>query len=175
MITLRFPPVALVSLRSFFFLLTAVMLAGCGSSAPILARLQTPDLIATLDKHTPVGSSEAQVRAGLNALEIPSGLVIDYPPTAERPEKVLLARSFMDRGMWLDGADSDIQFMDISYVFSPQDHVMRILIFNDRIRYVDGQPYGNSGGRPLRGPLKEYPFPIPPPLDPLQGATQIMP
>ena len=159
---------------SILSIVCSSLLTAC-QSAPILARLQTPDLIATLDKHTPIGSSEAQVRAGLNAMEIPSGLVIDYPPTAERPEKVLLARSFMDRGMWLDGADSDIQFMDISYVFSPQDQVTRILIFNDRIRYVEGQPYGNSGGRPLRGPLKQYPFPIPPPVDPLQGATQIMP
>ena len=104
----------------------------------------------------------------------PAGFASITPPTAERPEKVLLARSFMDRGMWLDGADSDIQFMDISYVFSPQNQLTRVLIFNDRVRYIEGWPSGTND-RPLQGPLKQYPFPIPPPIDPLQGATQIMP
>lgn len=154
-------------------LLLLLSLTAC-NAPPILARLQTPELQATLQQHTPIGSTQAQVNAGLDALQIPAGLRETYLPTPERPETVLLARSFMDRGFWLSGADSDIQWMDISYVFSPQDRLERVLVFYDRVRYNEGWPTGTND-RPLKGPLKQYPFPIPPPVDPLQGATQILP
>lgn len=169
MIPLWFSQIPLVSLRSSAAFV-ALMLAGCASS-PILARLDDAQVRSMLAEKCPVGSTEPQVHAGLDALGVSKGSRIEYAATPARP-RVLLARQFEDRGPWLSSDDADIEWLDISFVFSNAGALERTLLFRDKIRYVRGDPivYPNAPRRPLAGTLHRYPSPIPPPVDPLEGA-----
>jgi len=149
------------------------MLAQFGCAAPgLYARMDDSQIRSVLAEKCPVGSLEAQVSASLDSLGAPKGTRLVYPATEARP-RVLLLRLFADRGFWLSSDDADVAWLDISFVFSPEDKLQRTLLFRDSIRYGFGEPITspNTPKRPLKGPLKHYPSPIPPPVDPLEGAS----
>jgi hypothetical protein len=152
-------------------IVAALMLCACGAPPAISARMNDAEIRAMLARACPTASTQLQVNHGLDALKVRQASRLAYPATAGRGP-VLLVRLFDDRGFWLDSEDADVKFLDISFAFSPEDHLTRTVLFRDRIRYIRGEPITspNSPRRPLRGPLQPYPSPIPPPIDPLESA-----
>jgi hypothetical protein len=164
-------------MKHFAMIVLALVLLGgplgCSQPAPgVSARMDDAEVRSVLSAHCPAGATQAQVASGLDSLNVRSGSRIAYTADAGRGP-VLLVRLFEDRGPWLDSGDSDIKFLDVSFAFSKEDHLERTLLFRDRIRYVQGEPITSPGSpkRALKGPLQPYPHPIPPPVDPLEGAS----
>jgi hypothetical protein len=153
-------------------LLWTAALAACGHAPAVSARMDDALVRSILAAHCSTGSTASQIGAGLDSLGIKPGSRMLYPAAPSRGP-VLLVRLFEDRGFWLDSDDADVKWLDISFAFSGDDHLERTLLFRDRLRYVQGEPITspNSPKRPLARPLEHYPSPIPPPIDPLQGAS----
>lgn len=108
----------------------------------------------------------ADVQGRLDALKVSRKHRMHYPPTDSRPE-VLLVRMF-DGGFWIDEEDDFVEWLDLSLVFEAGGFD-RALLYRDRVRYFEGDPV-NPPTRPAAGPMLRYPGPIPPPVDPLEGA-----
>jgi hypothetical protein len=153
-------------------ILVGLVFAGCSAAPQVSARMDDAQVRSVLAAHCPPASTVAQVQSSLDALNVRKGSRILYPTTASRGP-VLLVRLFEGRGFWLDSDGSDVKFLDISFAFTPGEQLDRTLLFRDRLRYVQGDPITspNSPKRPLARPLDRYPAPIPPPMDPLEGAS----
>jgi hypothetical protein len=127
---------------------------------------------STLATQIPPGASPDQVKQGLGKLGVGDKYRIDYPPKDGRPQ-VLLTRLFDAGGFWMHGEDCDVEWVDVSFVFTPPpERLDRTLLFRDKLRYFNGDPITspNSPRRPLMARPQHYPAPIPPPVDPLEGA-----
>ncbi len=143
-----------------------VMLAGCATTK-MGATQSDQELRATLDQNFPKGMSVEQVHAKLNDLGVSKKFRIVYPRTESRPA-ILLVRMYYG-GFWVDSGRYTLNWADASYVFGDAG-LDRVLLYRDRVEYYDFDPLWPPT-RPAQGPVYRWPSPIPPPIDPLEGAT----
>ncbi len=126
------------------------------------------ELRATLAANFPPGITVQEVHTRLDELGVGNRFRTLYPAIDSRPE-VLLVRMYYG-GFWVDRGRYTLKWADASYVFDEAGGLDRVLLYRDRVEYYD---YGPLWG-PLRraqGPVHRWPSPIPPPIDPLEGAT----
>lgn len=126
------------------------------------------ELRATIAEHFPPGITVDEVHAALNELGVSKRFRMVYPRTESRP-LILLVRMFYG-GFWVDRGRHTLKWADASYVFDGQERLDRVLLYRDRMEYYHGAPLWGPT-RPTQGPLRRFPAPIPPPVDPLEGAT----
>jgi hypothetical protein len=152
-------------------LAVAPVLAACAGPPGLSARMSDAEVRAVLARDTPPGSTERDVRAALDRLEAPAHSRTVYPAEGSRP-KVLLQRVFEGRGFWLHSDNDLVEFLDVSFVFTPQDTLDRALLHRDKVRYFHGEPviFPHAPSRPLQHHPAHYPGPLPPPIDPLEDA-----
>lgn len=155
-------------------LIASLLLAvACGCASKPMgerfdANVPAAQLRQNLAADFPVGMTEQQVRSKLDQVGVSDKYRMDYPKTDARPH-VLLARLFQPGGFWIDDDDEYINWTDVSFVFSAQDTLDRIAVFEDGNRYLGGLPI-NPPKRPMAGRMERWPAPPPPPENPLEGA-----
>ncbi len=146
-------------------------LIGACASRPMSVRLNTQDWRDLVQQHFSAGMSAEQVHAELDAMGVARQYRLEYPATAERGP-VLLARSYVGGGAFIRGGDSRLEFNDLSFLFDDQGRLTKVYGMADGVRYFDGGPaYG-----PQRATMRDvdwYPVTIPPPVDPLEKATEL--
>ncbi len=144
----------------------SLALAGCAVTK-MGATQNDQELRATLAANFPPGMSVDQVHAKLNDLGVSKKFRTLYPKTESRPE-VLLVRMYYG-GFWVDQGRYTLKWADASYIFGDAG-LERVLLYRDHVEYFYGDPLWPPT-RPAQGPLYRWPAPIPPPIDPLEGAT----
>jgi len=143
---------------------------GC-ASRPMTARLNTQGWRDVVQQHFHAGMTETQVQAELDAMGVSRETRLMYPATADRVQ-VLLARSYIGGGAFIRGGDSTLEFNDLSFVFDESGGLAKVYGFRDSVRYYDGGPaYGPQ--RPTVREVGWWPGTIPPPVDPLEKATEL--
>jgi len=115
----------------------------------------------------PPGMTLDQVKTELKTLSVSQDFAHLYPPSPNG-QQVYLVRTYPPTGPWPQfGADSNVEFVDISYVFGPDGKLQQSLIYRDGIRYGNGMIMDGPSrtglepqGRWMTGP----------PANPLEGA-----
>lgn len=165
-----------MTLRPMRVLMCLLMLGLCGligacASRPMSVRLNNQDWRDVVQQHFSAGMTADQVHAELDAMGVARQYRMEYPATSERGP-VLLARSYVGGGAFIRGGDSRLEFNDLSFLFDEQGGLAKVYGLADAVRYFDGGPaYG-----PQRATMREvdwYPVTIPPPVDPLEKATEL--
>ncbi|MBL0921422.1 MAG: hypothetical protein IBJ10_04755 [Phycisphaerales bacterium] len=160
------------------FALAGATLAGCAEPYVLHARLTDPVFQERAAAEFEPGMNLAEVESRLDALRQGPDQRLWYPPTPTRGP-TLLARFFEPGGFWVRSEDALVQWVDLAFEFesNPQDAgatVRSIWMFRDKARYFQGGPaYGPR--RPAMAPLRRWPAPPPPPVDPYQDAWPIRP
>ncbi len=145
----------------------ATSLGGCGSY-PLHANLEDAELHTRLSEYFHEGMTIDAVKSELSTLRVHEGDTLLYPKTESRPE-VLLARLFPPGGFWIDVTDS-IDFVDVSFIFTPSHTLERWAMYRDSIRYFQGEAVKGPSREPMTR-VPRYPGKPPPPLNPLEGAN----
>ncbi|MBS0198559.1 MAG: hypothetical protein JSR77_17550 [Planctomycetes bacterium] len=154
---------------AYILALLTFALVGCTTPPALHANMTDPVLRTKLAESFQPGMTLDQVQGGLDTLHIDHGRRMLYAPEGERPQ-VLLARLFPPGGFWGAEGDSVVEWVDVSFVFEPTDHLSRTLLYRDGMRYF----YGDPVNKPNREPMARFPrWPAlpPPPKNPLEGAT----
>lgn len=147
-----------------------VMLGGCAGPA-LHDEMTDAQYRQVLAENFQPGMSLDDVKAELKTLHVSTDYAHLYPATAARPQ-VFLVRTWPVTGPWGQfGPDSNIEFVDVSFVFGgPANALTRTAIYRDSYRTAGGQiMYGPN--RPTMGPTPNWTAELPPPADPLEGAS----
>ena len=157
----------LASLVAGLCMAVAVLQLG-GCAAPALqADMSDAQYQQVLAADFPPGMTLDQVKDELKTLHVSQDFAHLYPPSADGSQ-VYLVRTYPPTGPWPQfGPDSNVEFVDVSFVFGPGGALQRSLIYRDGLRYGNGQVmYGpNRAGLEPQGKWMTGP-----PADPLQGA-----
>lgn len=157
-------------LLALAFSLMLLPLGGCAGPA-LHDEMTDAQYRQVLAENFQPGMSLDQVKAELKALHVSTDYSHLYPATPARPE-VYLVRTWPYTGPWGQfGPDSNIEFVDVSFVFGgPGNALQRTAIYRDSYRTAGGQiMYGPN--RPTMGPIADWTAELPPPADPLEGAS----
>jgi hypothetical protein len=166
MITFR--PIA-VCFASATLAAAALLVSGCASAPPISARNSDAEIRGILEARIPAQSTPDEVDRVLDELQVSAKHRMNYAATESRP-RVLLARLFEPGGFWVRGDDDDVEWVDVSFVFSPPpERLDRTIVFRDKLRYFHGDPivFSHAPKRALASRPGRFPLPIPPPMDPI--------
>lgn len=126
------------------------------------------EIRAVLDASLDRGISVAETRERLAELRIPEGRTFVYARTAERPQ-AMLARIFDAGGPWPRPESSTLRWVDVTLIYEPDDHLADWLLSRDGVRYGGGGPAFGPSREPM-APVRSFPSPVPPPVDPFKDA-----
>lgn len=143
---------------------------GCASAPAVSARNSDAEIRSVLQEKVPAQATPDEVSRALDQLGVSGRHRMNYPAADSRPH-VLLARLFEPGGFWLHGDDDDVEWVDVSFVFSaPPERLERTIVFRDKLRYFQREPivYPHAPKRALMSRPGRFPAPIPPPADPLE-------
>ena len=153
-------------------LCSVLMCVGCTTTPPDLHEGLTDDEIRTkIDLYIPAGTPLDIAQLELEELGVKPARQMVYPATAQRPE-VLFARLHEPGGFWVSDFDEEVHFVDLSFVLDPKRRTMDVLIYRDYVYYWGREPI-HGPNRPPMGRVWRYPSAIPPPAEPLEGASPL--
>ena len=159
------------------FALWAFSLAsiGCSQSKYYHALLNDDTLTARLDERISIGMPVEEVKVILVDGGADDRWFFDYEAEDYQPP-VFLARLFKPGGAWISTNEfsSTLRWVDVSFVLDDEARMTSVWLFRDNVVYSGrGAAFGPQ--RPPMGRVWNFPMPVPPPEDPMEGAWQVMP
>jgi hypothetical protein len=148
----------------------AALLGGCaGEKAGLSSWMDDAEVRDVLAANFPEGTTLEETHSRLDALGVSRKYRLLYEATDARPQ-VLLVRLFRN-GFWLHQERETVKWLDLSFVYAGDNQTLSsVLLFRDDMDYFQGGPI-NRPRRAVQGRLRDWPGPIPPPADPLEGAN----
>lgn len=151
--------------------LTVLTALGACASRPMSVRLNNEQWRTMTAEHFHRGMTEAEVHSELDALGMSRDYRMNYDATPQRG-RVLLARSYVGGGAFVNRGDSRLEFNDLSFEFDASGGLAHVYGLQDAVRYFNGGPaYGPQ--RATMKPVGRFPGTVPPPVDPLEKATEL--
>lgn len=153
------------------FVAIGVALSACAQPRYLHSLLTPQEVSRRVLERTSEGMTLDELKSALRAAGVSERWWFEYEATDERP-RVFLARLYPPGGFSIDETDEMLRWVDLSYVIGKDGRVQRILKYRDAVRYYSNRPVYGPTREPIEK-LRPYPFTIPPPADPLQGAEPV--
>lgn len=155
------------ALSAALALLSCGLLGGCQGPA-LQANMTDAQYQQVLAADYPPGMTLEQVKAELKSQRVSQYFSHLYPAKPDG-SFIYLVRTYPPTGPWPQfGPDSNVEFVDVSFVFGADGRLVRSAIYRDGVRYGNGMlMYGPD--RPGIYQQTQW-MSGGPPADPLQGA-----